>query len=357
QMLFSADGKALAFQAGRGAPIVVLDTVTGKQTATLPSLPAAVVLQGVLSPDGRCLAIERTTGAIALYELATGQLRCTFLSERSDRRSFTKVPAALLDSPFAEALGDFGIAAKTGVNVAISPDGRLLAHPGPGSSVRICDTLTGKELTLLKGHTRPVNALAFAPDGKRLASASDDTTALIWDVTRIARPAQPARVVPPAELENWWQLRADNDATKAFAAMGEFATVPNDAAAWIRDRVRPVAPLDMKRVETLIRQLNAGQFRERETATSELLKMGEEVLPAIEKGLAAKPSLEAKSRLEAVRAKLSGIVLSGEGLRGYRAVELLERIGTPQARHVLQTLANGAPGALLTTSAQAALRR
>ncbi len=40
-----------------------------------------------------------------------------------------------------------------------------------------------------------------------------------------------------------------------------------------------------------------------------------------------------------------------------RAVEVLELIGTPQARQVLQALADGAPGALVTTSAQAALSR
>jgi hypothetical protein len=40
-----------------------------------------------------------------------------------------------------------------------------------------------------------------------------------------------------------------------------------------------------------------------------------------------------------------------------RAVEVLERIGTPEAREVLQTLANGVPDVTFTREAQAALKR
>ena len=55
--------------------------------------------------------------------------------------------------------------------------------------------------------------------------------------------------------------------------------------------------------------------------------------------------------------KLTGMVLQDERLRTYRAVEVLELIGTLAAREILQALADGAPGALLTTSAKAALHR
>src|SRR5207244_795007 len=37
------------------------------------------------------------------------------------------------------------------------------------------------DLLTLRGHSRPVNAVAFSPDGKRILTGSDDNTAKIWD--------------------------------------------------------------------------------------------------------------------------------------------------------------------------------
>jgi len=73
--------------------------------------------------------------------------------------------------------------------------------------------------------------------------------------------------------------------------------------------------------------------------------------------LAAKPALERQQRLEKIRDALTGAVLTEENLHLYRAIEVLERIGTPQARQLLQRLADGAPGALATTAARKVLQR
>jgi hypothetical protein len=158
-------------------------------------------------------------------------------------------------------------------------------------------------------------------------------------------------------LEIHWQALAGDDAAKAFAAIVALAATPKEAVPWIKERLKPAAPADMKQVENLLKQLDSDQFKVRDTATKGLLKLDEQIVPALEKALAANPTLEAKQRLEGLRGKLTGIVLQGERLRAYRAIEVLERIGTPEARQVLQELAKGAPGALITTSAQAALKR
>ncbi len=80
-------------------------------------------------------------------------------------------------------------------------------------------------------------------------------------------------------------------------------------------------------------------------------------VPALDNALATNPSQETIQLLEGLRGKLMGSVLQGERLRAYRAIEVLERIGIPESRQVLQALGEGSPGALITTSAQAALKR
>ena len=65
--------------------------------------------------------------------------------------------------------------------VAFSPDGRRLASAGDDGTVRLWDPATGAELAALTGHDDPVNAVAFSPDGRRLASAGDDGTVRLWD--------------------------------------------------------------------------------------------------------------------------------------------------------------------------------
>ena len=66
-------------------------------------------------------------------------------------------------------------------------------------------------------------------------------------------------------------------------------------------------------------------------------------------------TLETRERLQQLLGKLSLSNLTGERLRLVRAVEALERLGSPEARQVLEGLAKGAPGALPTWQAQAAL--
>jgi WD40 repeat protein len=350
RLLFSPDGTALAFQAMRDGPVLVLDTMTGKTIGTLdlgdtpPNLPAE------FTPDTRCLAVEGGDGTVRLYEVATGQLRTAI----GPNQSKAKVGDA---DPLGNAMfGGPGVVVRSRSSFAIAPNGKLLALSGPGGAIHIRSAWTGKDLTVLKGHTAAVNALAFAPDGKSLASGSDDMTALIWDVTRFARPAPGAAAVKPDDLERAWQTLAAPDAGKAFAAMREFVAAPADAVAWIKTRLKPVPPLDRKRVDDLIKQLEDDQFTAREEAAAELTKLGEPVLPVLAKVLASNPLPEARVRLEQVRTKLAP-VMQGDRLRAYRAVEVLEVIGTPEARAVLQMVADGAPGTLLTTSAQAALRR
>src|SRR5205823_192329 len=67
--------------------------------------------------------------------------------------------------------------------LVFSPDGRMLATASQDKTIRLWDLTTGQERRKLVGHGGSIYAVAFAPDGKTLASASADTTVLLWDVT------------------------------------------------------------------------------------------------------------------------------------------------------------------------------
>lgn len=72
------------------------------------------------------------------------------------------------------------------VAIAFSPDSQRLATASFDRTVKLWDTRTGQEVLTLRGHTAGVVALAFSPDGNRIASGGIDNTARVWDATPLA---------------------------------------------------------------------------------------------------------------------------------------------------------------------------
>jgi hypothetical protein len=211
-------------------------------------------------------------------------------------------------------------------------------------------------LAVFKGHSGAVTVVAFAPNGKTLASGSTDTTALIWDIEKIDQPTTPTNP-KKTDIEKWWQALAGDDAAKAAEAMAGLTGAAREAVVLIKEQVKPAVPLDKKQIEKWLADLNDEEFATRARAMSELCKIDERLLPMLERALAVDPSPEARKRLQELRSKLRSRVWQGERLRDLRAVEVLERIATPEARELLSAIADWAPGAPLSAQAGASLER
>ena len=72
---------------------------------------------------------------------------------------------------------------ETGVSsIALSPNGKTIASGSDNGKVRLWDIETEKVVARWTGHTRTVRSLCWSVDGERVVSVSDDGTIRVWDV-------------------------------------------------------------------------------------------------------------------------------------------------------------------------------
>jgi RNA polymerase sigma factor (sigma-70 family) len=187
---FTADGRSLIMQ---GEIVEVWDVETGKQRSSW-SLYRNKVLENAetrtketkrpgfsamrsavrqlravaVSPDGSKIAFALDwlhnpgigggqyvrTGRLVVFETMTGKLLQE--SELPDHQAYV-------------------------YRLTFSPDGKLLAAGGIGS-VQVWQVGTANPTWRFEGHIGRVDGLGFSADGKRLASASNDSTVLVWDL-------------------------------------------------------------------------------------------------------------------------------------------------------------------------------
>ena len=194
-----------------------------------------------------------------------------------------------------------------------------------------------------------VSAVAFSPDGRRVATGLTDGTVLVWDVPRSSTPWR------PADADRLWADLA-GDAPVAWRALWHLIDHPDRATALLAGRLRPV-PIDTDTPD-LIAKLDHPKYAVREDAARRLAARGGRVEWELLQASRKAASAEQWERLERLLDKLDpGIPPAGDELRGLRTVWLLERIGTAEARRLLEMVAGGASGSRVTAEAKAALGR
>jgi WD40 repeat protein len=158
-LAFSPDGKVLV-SAGKDGTVRRWQPADGTPRAIWMAHDDAV-LAVAFSPDGGTLASGSSDGSIRFWEVSSGKVVLTLDGHRGGVRC-----------------------------LSFSPDGRTLASgagpgdPGEGQvpgEVKLWDTMAGQERASLRGHVLGVLALAFAADGKTLATSSQDDTVMLWE--------------------------------------------------------------------------------------------------------------------------------------------------------------------------------
>ncbi|MEU3405269.1 serine/threonine-protein kinase [Streptomyces sp. NPDC006670] len=173
--------------------ILKWDVATGRTVGTFTGETTGQAqdgfIQGLgLSPDGRTLAAGSGRG-LYLWDTGTGSRLALHEDVKNGPAAYSADGTMLAaGSPLQLRKGSADtvlatLDAQGATGAVFSPDGQLLAFNGQGVGVRLWNTATRQDVTTLEGHDSPVQAIAFHPDGRTLATGDRDGKVLVWSTT------------------------------------------------------------------------------------------------------------------------------------------------------------------------------
>ncbi len=331
---FSPERRLVACACSDG-PIRLWDLAEGVALGTLHEGGKPVQRDTLaFSADGRLLIARDAEKTWHLWELASGQTLCRF-----------KAPEAVEAS------------------VLLAPSGLPLVAEHLRDEFRVRDPIGDREL--LRRPTKDGFILGFAlsPEGGRLVTGGYAGELFVWGLDPVPRagPLAPRPRGPgPKEEDRLWAELAGKDAAKALATMRQLIGGQGQAVALLRERLGgPEAPAEAT-IRQLVLDLDANRFAVRQAAARKLRALGLDAAPALCQALQERPSLELRTRVEDLLAALptrGRLLLGSRALREVRAIQVLEAIGSAEARRALGALAQGDAGARLAQEAKASLAR
>jgi WD40 repeat protein len=338
---FSPDGAILAIPEIRwsdppGWKIGFWDVATANKISHI--IGPSEIAVSAFSPDGKRFVTGNCEGLISLWDVVSGKEVRRFSGHRD----------------------------KT-LCLSFSGDGRTLLSGGQDGIVRLWEIVSSKELRDYQGHRGPVTSVAFLPDGRGFVSGSADTTVLSWNMISIdIQPGKPPHELTRAKakwsegnLDEFWNKLASENGRVSFESLWMLVAAPSQAVPFLETRLKSLVGIDHARIARLIADLDADQFALRERATEELERLGQLAEPALHKALEKPKSLEVRRRIQHLLEKNKDrpFTWPQEVMRALRAIDVLEKIGTPEARALLAKLADGAPEENLKQEAKRSLER
>jgi WD40 repeat protein len=190
-VVFMPDGRSL-ISGGRDKSLRRWDVATRRETTRWDS-PVSQVECLALAREGSILAVSGQSHPIGLMDSATGRPLAS-LAEAALAVALShdgRLVAAPSREHRATLLGADGrrLAVLYGhhldvYSVAFAPDDRTLATASDDGSLRLWDVPSGSPRDVLMGHSGRIWCVTFSPDGRTLATASRDGTVKMWDTTR-----------------------------------------------------------------------------------------------------------------------------------------------------------------------------
>jgi WD40 repeat protein len=385
----SADGKVVLWHrpAGKRCEVFVRRAGTAR-SVVLTTLPERAPEIGwletrrCLSPDGRWLVLPGGKSRLRRWDLVSGKEVAPLLSGHDSSYEITWSPDGRLAAVRGSEAPDNSLPPRearlkvevwdveagvrlrqvaipdTGISPLFSADGRTLILGDYDGEVRLWEVATGKMRLRLKGHlVGSIGAVALSPEGRRLVSGGGDSQVLVWDLTgRAADGVWRTGTLTREQRRRAWEALAGEGQT-AYAARWTLESDPDGTVELLQQHLRPARRPEQKQVRRLIAELDHDDAGVRQKAEEGLEKLGEVVAGHLRQALAETASAEARRRLRRLVAALERLPLPWSTVREVRAIELLESLGTREARRLLEELAKGVESATRTREAAQALRR